>query len=72
MDRFRSATQKAFSAPLSEAARPIVDLEKNVEEVRAESHAKSPVEIVVTQEEEVFEWKEIVRGELNPLASRTS
>ncbi|THH19789.1 hypothetical protein EW146_g1463 [Bondarzewia mesenterica] len=65
LNRFRSADRTANSAPLSEPSSRIIDSEKGIEELRAEvpgDAAKATNEPTVYQEEERFEWREIVRG----------
>lgn len=61
--RFRKADSPASNVPLSEAARKITDSEKaTVQQVEKTKHAVRSSQEIVYQEDEVFEWREVVRG----------
>ncbi|EIM85641.1 MFS transporter [Stereum hirsutum FP-91666 SS1] len=69
LHRFRMSERTANSAPLSEPSQRITTTEKeekDLEEVRAEVYdpnaSNDREEPVVHQEEEQFEWREVVRG----------
>ena len=63
--RFRSADSVTASAPLSEGAEsittPASDSEK-LEKVEAREHVHVSKMVDIHQEEEQFEWREVVRG----------
>lgn len=67
MNRFRSADAAASSAPLSDSARSITGPTKDAEkqEARVEvarEHANLTNTPTIHQEDERFEWGEVIRG----------
>lgn len=61
----------AESAPLSEPSKRINEVEKVImseEQVQAETYEVKDRDMVVHQEDEEFEWREIVRGTYNGVA----
>ena len=63
VQRFRKDDSPASSVPLSEAARKITDSEKGtVHQVENTRPVVRPSQEIVYQEDELFEWREVVRG----------
>ncbi|KAI0313917.1 MFS general substrate transporter [Amylostereum chailletii] len=63
LQRFRAATRTTTSAPLLEPSRPITDLGKDGEEIKIKTQDAGPrAEATINQEEEQFEWREVIRG----------
>lgn len=62
--RFREADSSASSVPLSEAARKITDSEKaDIQQTENTNRPHlRPSQEIVHQEDEQFEWREVVRG----------
>ena len=65
VERFRTADSTAMSAPLSEPAQNIRIHEKDAEkeEERRVEDVSVVDTIVVHQEDEKFEWREVIRGQ---------
>ena len=63
---FRSADAVSVSAPLSEGAEsitaPASDTEKEGEKVETREHAHVAQAVSIHQEDEEFEWREVIRG----------